>query len=110
MQFDQSFDLIQNLSILKISLKQKCSGDKWGSWKRFKSNSQKFKLSQQYKAMKESSKPAINLYESDDDKYSNCVFEYLAITSADQVLSEFVQSLDFRKSVSSVIKELLTAL
>ena len=109
-QLSQSFSPIQNLSISKTLSKQKHSGDKQGSQKRSKSNSQKFKLSQQYKTTEEPNKPAISLYESDDSKYSNYIFKCLAITPAGQALSKFTQSPDSRKSIPSIIKELLTAL
>lgn len=109
-QLSQSFGPIQNLSISKTSSKRKRPGDERGSQKRSRSDSQKSKLSQQYEASQKSGEPAVSLYESDNDKYSNRLYGCLAIAPAGQALSEFTQSPDPRKPVPSAIKELLTAL
>lgn len=67
---DQSFDSIQNLSISKTSSKRKRPKNDESNRKRFKSNSQKFKLSQQYEATQTLGEPVVNLCEFDDDKYN----------------------------------------
>ena len=109
-QLGQSFGPIQNLSISKTSSKSKRIGDERGSQKRFRSDSQKAKLSQQYEAAQKSGEPVVSLYESDNGKYSNRIFGCLAIASAGRALSEFAQRSHSTDSVSSVIRELLTTL
>ena len=109
-QRNQSFGPIQNLSISKTSSKRKRPGDEHDSQKRSRSDSQKSKLSQQYEASQKSGEPAVSLYECDDGKYSNRVFGCLAIAPAGRALSEFTQRPESTKSVSSAIKELLSAL
>ena len=101
---------IQSLSISRTSSKRKRLGDERGSQKRSGSNSQKSKLSQQYERAQKPSEPAVSLYESGNDKYSNRVFGCLAIAPAGRALSEFTQRPQTTKSVSSSIKELLITL
>ena len=91
---------IQNHSISKTSSKRKRPEDERSSQKRFRSDSQKSKLSQQYEAAQNSG----------DGKYSNRVFGCLAIAPIGRALSEFTQRPESTKSVLSVIRELLITL
>ena len=109
-QLGQSFGPLQNLSIFKTSSKRKRPGDERGSQKKSRSNSHRSKFSQQYKATQASGEPALNLYEFDDSKYSNRIFECLAIASAGRALSEFTQGPQSSNSVLSFIRELLITL
>ena len=103
-QLGQSFGPLQNLSISKTSSKRKRAGDERDSQK-------KSKLSQQYEvAQKQQGEPAVSLYESDDDMYSNRVFACLAIAPAGRALSEFAQRPTTPDEVLSAIRKLLTAL
>lgn len=109
-QLNQSFDSLQNLSISKTLSKRKRPEDKRNNQKKFRSDSQRFKLNQQYKAMQSAGESAVSLFEFDDDKYNNRVFECLAIASTDRALNEFTQKSEFTKSVLSAIRELLITL
>lgn len=109
-QLGESFGSIQNLSISKTSSKRKISRDERSSQKKSRSNSQKSKLSQQYEAAQKPGEPAVSLYESGNDKYSNRVFGCLAIAPTGRALSEFTQRPQSTKSVSLSIRKLLITL
>lgn len=57
--------------------------------------------------MQNANESVVSLYEFDDDKYNNRVFECLTIASTNRALSEFTQKSKFTKSVLLIIKELL---
>ena len=106
-EMGESFGPIQNLSISKTSSKRKRHRDERGSQKKPRPNSQKFKLSQQYETAQKPGESAVSLYESGNDNFNNRVLGCLTIASTGRALSEFNQRLQFTKSVSSSIRELL---
>lgn len=106
----QNIGPAKNGSTSRTSSKRKRPGDEEGGRKKSRSNSQKSKLSQQLEAAPTSSKPAVSLYETDKDKYSNRVFGCLVITPAGEALSDFAQRPRPATSVRSAITKLLGAL
>lgn len=109
-QLNEFFDSIQNFNISKISSKRKRFENEQDNQKKFRSNNQKFKLNQQYEATQKSNESIVNLYDFDNDKYNNRVFECSTIALTNWALSKFIQRSQFTKSISSFIKELFIIL